>query len=93
MEVKDLEGKIINADCMDILKELPNKCIDLILTDPPYGGGGDLWKCRKRGRFGGWFDKYHISSADRRRVLCEVQAPGKERLARQKEVQPTRGCL
>lgn len=30
-------NKIINADCMDILKELPDKCIDLVLTDPPYG--------------------------------------------------------
>ncbi|MGN1153824.1 MAG: DNA-methyltransferase [Candidatus Gastranaerophilaceae bacterium] len=30
-------NKIINADCLDILKQLPDKCIDLILTDPPYG--------------------------------------------------------
>lgn len=30
-------NKIINADCMDILKWLPDKCIDLVLTDPPYG--------------------------------------------------------
>ena len=37
MEIKDLENKIINADCMDILKQLPNKSIDLVLTDPPYG--------------------------------------------------------
>lgn len=29
-------NKIINADCMDILKELPDKCIDLLCTDPPY---------------------------------------------------------
>ena len=29
-------NKIYNADCMDILKELPDKCIDLVLTDPPY---------------------------------------------------------
>lgn len=39
MEIKDLEGKIINADCMDILKQLPDKSIDLVLTDPPYGIG------------------------------------------------------
>lgn len=39
MEIKDLENKIINADCMDILKQLPDKCIDLVLTDPPYGIG------------------------------------------------------
>nr|DAL93370.1 MAG TPA: adenine-specific methyltransferase [Caudoviricetes sp.] len=32
-------NKIINADCLDILKKLPDKCIDLVLTDPPYGIG------------------------------------------------------
>ena len=32
-------NKIYNADCMDILKQLPDKCIDLVLTDPPYGIG------------------------------------------------------
>lgn len=30
-------NKIINADCLEILKQLPDKCIDLVLTDPPYG--------------------------------------------------------
>ena len=37
-------NQIINADCLDILKQLPDKCIDLVLTDPPYGincDGGD----------------------------------------------------
>ena len=37
MTLEELEGRIINADCMDILRELPDKCVDLILTDPPYG--------------------------------------------------------
>ena len=32
-------NQIINADCLDILKELPDKSIDLVLTDPPYGIG------------------------------------------------------
>lgn len=36
LDIKELEGKIINSDCMDILKQLPDKCIDLVLTDPPY---------------------------------------------------------
>lgn len=57
-------NKIINADCMDILKQLPDKCIDLVLTDPPYGsgneGGGNQWANKPRSRFGGLFDKYHI---------------------------------
>ena len=35
--MENLINKIINADCLDILKKLPDKCIDLVLTDPPYG--------------------------------------------------------
>lgn len=38
MDVSELENKIINADCQDILKRLPDKCVDLILSDPPYFG-------------------------------------------------------
>ena len=29
-------NKIYNADCIDILKQLPDNCIDLVITDPPY---------------------------------------------------------
>ena len=39
MKIQDIENQIINADCLDILKQLPDKCIDLVLTDPPYGIG------------------------------------------------------
>lgn len=39
MDIESITNKIINADCMDILKQLPDKCIDLVLTDPPYGIG------------------------------------------------------
>ena len=37
MNLEDLIGKITCADCLDILKQLPDKCVDLVLTDPPYG--------------------------------------------------------
>ena len=30
-------NKIYNDDCLNILKQLPDKSIDLVLTDPPYG--------------------------------------------------------
>lgn len=30
-------NKVINADCLDILKVFPDNSIDLIITDPPYG--------------------------------------------------------
>lgn len=36
ISLSELEGKIINADCMEVLKQLPDKSIDLVLTDPPY---------------------------------------------------------
>lgn len=29
-------NQIINADCLDILRELPDKCIDMVITSPPY---------------------------------------------------------
>ena len=49
INIDNITNQIINADCMDILKELPDKCIDLILTDPPYGGGGgQLAKSEKK---------------------------------------------
>ena len=34
-------NKIINDDCLNVLKQLPDKCVDLVLTDPPYGIGYD----------------------------------------------------
>jgi site-specific DNA-methyltransferase (adenine-specific) len=37
LDIESITNQIINADCMDILKQLPDKCIDLVLTDPPYG--------------------------------------------------------
>lgn len=30
MNIKELENKIINADCMEILKQLLDKCVDII---------------------------------------------------------------
>ena len=29
--------KLINGDCLEIMKDIPSKSIDLIVTDPPYG--------------------------------------------------------
>lgn len=37
IDVKSIENTIINDDCMNVLKQLPDKCVDLVLTDPPYG--------------------------------------------------------
>lgn len=41
----DLSKKLnlVQGDCLDVLKELPDKCIDLVLTDPPYGITQNKW--------------------------------------------------
>ena len=43
---------------MDILRSLPDKCIDLVLTDPPYGKGGDKQTEGRFGNKGSRFEKY-----------------------------------
>lgn len=50
MIIDDIENKIINADCLDILKQLPDKSIDLILTDPPYSIGVGKKTCKYDGK-------------------------------------------
>lgn len=54
-------NRIINADCLDILRQLPDKCIDLVLTDPPYGIGMDGQKKYFNRQHPKWNRKEHIS--------------------------------
>lgn len=35
--------KLFHADCMDVLRSLPDGCADLTLTDPPYSITGLKW--------------------------------------------------
>ena len=36
-------NQIIQGDCLEVMKTFPDKSIDLVLTDPPYGIA-DKWK-------------------------------------------------
>jgi len=36
---KKFVNKIVCGDCLELLKEIPDKSIDLVLTDPPYNIG------------------------------------------------------
>ncbi len=45
-------NKIINADCLDIMRQMPDKSVDLVLTDPPYGIGS-----RFKSKFGMQIEK------------------------------------
>lgn len=61
-KIKDLHGSVhvldfdnfqscyINCDCMTALKNMPNKCVDLCICDPPYGIGEDGSKNHTRGK-------------------------------------------
>lgn len=37
--MKEMINQIYNEDCLETMKRMPDKSIDLVLTDPPYGIG------------------------------------------------------
>jgi len=41
MEIKEILDKIICGDCLTILRQLPDKAIDLVFFDPPYNVNKD----------------------------------------------------
>jgi site-specific DNA-methyltransferase (adenine-specific) len=52
-----LNGQITlyNGDCLEVMQEMKDGEVDLVLTDPPYGGGCNAG-------VGGHFDKYEIKA-------------------------------
>ena len=40
---EDFLNKIIQGDCLDVMKEMPDKTIDMILADLPYGTTACKW--------------------------------------------------
>jgi len=43
LEIKDIINKVHCADCLEFMKQIPDKSIDLVLTDPPYGITACKW--------------------------------------------------
>ena len=39
--IEDYVGKVINGDCVKVMASLPESCVDLIVTSPPYNVGID----------------------------------------------------
>lgn len=80
MKIDGLINKIINADCYDILRQLPDKSIDLVLTDPPYGinadkGTNGFGISSNRRYSGGWDNK--VPNVD---VFIQIQRVAKNLL-------------
>lgn len=36
-DITHLLNNIIHADCLEVMRSMPDNCIDLVCTDPPYG--------------------------------------------------------
>lgn len=36
MRIEDIKNTIICGDCLEVMKQMPDKCVDLVLTSPPY---------------------------------------------------------
>ena len=35
--------KLYNGDCLEVMKSIPDKSVDAIITDPPYGTTNCKW--------------------------------------------------
>lgn len=44
-------NKIFNMDCLECMKTLPDKCVDLIIADPPYNRNVATWDNIKEDRY------------------------------------------
>lgn len=45
-------NKIINGDCLEVLHKLPDSCIDVVVTSPPYNLKNSTGNGMKDGRGG-----------------------------------------
>lgn len=43
-------NKVYLADCMDVMRKMPDKSVDLCIVDPPYGIGASRGGCGSRTR-------------------------------------------
>lgn len=56
-DIAHLLNKIHLGDCLDFMRELPDKCVDLVLTDPPYGIGISSNPVRQAHKKKSWDDE------------------------------------
>ena len=54
----DFLNKVVQGDCRDLLRELPDGCVDAVVTDCPYGTGG--WFRTETGLGAGVGKDFHV---------------------------------
>ena len=42
-KIEEFKNKIIQADCLEVMRDIPNNSIDLVVIDPPYNIKKDTW--------------------------------------------------
>ena len=47
--MQEMINKVFNEDCLETMKRMPNKSIDLVLTDPFMGSGTTAIACKSLG--------------------------------------------
>lgn len=66
-------NKIIEGDCLEVMRGLPDNSVDLVLTDPPYGIGADKAqkaaaesrkKANWKSKAGRWYKDYWDTNRD-----------------------------
>ena len=74
-----MNDKVVLGDCLEVMKDLPDDCVDAIVTDPPYGLEfmGKDWDKFGKGNWqaGGGFTKPGIG--ERERAWPSFSATGK----------------
>ena len=51
---KEYIDKIICGDCLEVMRKMPDKCLDLVVTSPPYNLKNSTGNGMKDGRGGKW---------------------------------------
>ena len=70
--------ELLNCDCMEYMRTLPDNAFDLAICDPPYGGGND-GELNGGGRFGGRFDRYKSTTLSVVGLRGTITPPHKRR--------------
>ena len=65
-------NKIICGDCIEIMKQLPDKCVDLVVTSPPYNLKNSSGNGMKDGRGGKWSNAALINGMLRTMIICHM---------------------
>ena len=69
----DYIGKVICGDSLEIMKGIPDKSIDLVLTDPPYGVGleYDIYDDSESN----WFEMFDLLISEIKRISTMAILP------------------